>query len=550
MVDTLDADKLSNQLKLRNASVVANASLDGGDYISTGVRAIPQFFFGYLLPFPALQLLLIVLAIYKFQEAAQKRQQESLLTDGFILSFYALSKKDQEKDSVAKDAIERLKNRSKESLARVEALAAFAKTNAEAINDLPTEQPPSHQATQTSDSTALAVLPYWSFAYTAILQYAVAHWVLWMMIILAKCSALGDFSATGKSADSDPKDFTPMFNDPTLFWVEFLLPAALVLGVWIFNIRRNYTELALSEKEQSEKLEKRQSQIAAYYRNELKKPEARPNSVVSNTNSVEHVTVTAAISSASNPPNTKDISESPITENRTLWLTRATNFLDAFLVLNLFAWPLTMCLQANPFGGHDGVDYTDRAPLDEDYRIPIIFGVSFVLSVIHAYLKGHEMSEETRTLLGNENENPNPSYKQNQGIFAFYTQNPATTTTRMTLCGFHIANLPFRFPLTAFYWFISRFTGSGGILLTRTLFDGGIGGWGLKQTDGHETSSSMDRLDMFAIALGFAVVATLLNLTQVYFAEQRKIALNIKRDDIADGQDNAKSYISRSHSPS
>lgn len=482
--------RLIQQFQLRDANVIVNSGLDGGDYVGTLIRAIPQFFFAYMLPLPLLQIAAIGYCAYAFQREAVRRRDEDVLTEEFLLAYFATAPNEgesaelrlEEKATQARieAAIERLK---KSGRREIETLRTFAMDETNRNTILARLREEVTPAVEKSSST------HWNVFFNTTLHYAAGHWVLWMVLSLAFSTDIweGDPGKNDRHCTKDPTTLLPMFNETPAFWIEFVAPLILVLAVLRYNYQHRLKE---AEAASLHKLKQQQNGIRSLY--------LKDN----------------AQTRIDGPKGKSEV----FSESTAVGLTRATAFLDAFLIFNLFTWPLCMFLQA--MLGDQDLKPNERDPLNPDIKIPVIFVLTTLLSIFHAYRMGEEMKQAA----GQEIQE---TYQPRQSFREYYFNNPETRST------WHVCGKEVHVPTTFTYWTVSRATGSGGILLARILFDGGILGYICHKAnpDRYETASSMPHVDeMLGIALGLAAVVVTLNLYQTYYAAQRNSALKNARD--------------------
>lgn len=474
--------QLPKHLRANNAGVVVDNALDGADYIATFTRALPQFFFGVLLVFPGVQAAAIVLAAGLFARYAYQAQQKALLSDAFILSYYAVKKSIDNEDNEDNEflrigsIIDAMK-KDKAHSARIASLEIFAADNKANIITILKEQ-----TSLIDDTQHNTYKPIWDQAFSTVMHFGVTHWIVWMVgTLIAYTDPFNGNFGREMSYGSDATS-PPALLDGNAVIIQFGLPALVALAALIYNLARKNDQAAQAA------FALKQDQVRRLYLSQ----EEGQSAETSDGNEGSQSSVAEPLITKNNQGN--------LQEKTAIKLTMATTFFDAFLVLNVFAVPLTLL-----------IEMWQEESLNEDFKIPMQFSLIVVLSVAHMMMKKWSMERESKEIFGAENRKQITYSGTSQSFSEYYSGNKKT----------------------AAYWLISRATGSGGILATRILFDGGIGGYIAKEAGWLTESNSMDHQTlMLPIAAVAAVAMVTLNLWQAYHAAQRQEALRIKKDEI------------------
>ncbi|MFI4956591.1 MAG: hypothetical protein ACHQAX_05230 [Gammaproteobacteria bacterium] len=510
----VESDQLKQvvkQLDYYDSDLHVNSALIGSDFLATTIRAWPQFFFAYVLPFPILQAASFAIAGVFWTQRAREYRLGTVLTDEFILSYLAL--KDNEEALKALDEAEKTKlaeigaaikeieeikdidSKRKKDLAACQAYIAIA-GNKEKVSAALKNKEVLIQDTVTPKDKQSQI---WATGFKIVFQYATAHWVLWMTGTLLFYSKErwefdnwhGVNEDYHQDYDNNPGNIPGVFENDTYAALQFILPAIIVIGAQIYNW--HYKD----EKEKQENFTKQQEHVRAEYLLHVKQKEDEKNREAALASSQVDSGITASLIPKDNAIKTNFFNS----ERWAVILSMGTAFWTAFLIGNLVAWPVTGLLNKLT-----NFDAKGDSGVGNEAKILTVFSMVIVACVANMYYKYVDMKKELRDA-GMNDVTWSTTYAPKQTFWQYYGENWRT--------GVNIV--------------LDRVSGSGGILAMRFVFMGGIGGyaWDKNDTDG------MDHIkEVMPIALTAMVLMIALNLYQTYYAAQRGEVLKDNKDDI------------------
>jgi hypothetical protein len=480
--------QLVKQFDYYDSDLHVNSALIGSDFLATTIRAWPQFFFAYVLPFPLIQAASFAIAGVLWTMRAREYRASTVLTDEFILSYLAL--KDEEKTP---NEAEKEKQRAIEAelfklnQAHLENLKAFLAVKGKKQKILDALQTPLESEKPLSQDQWSS---RWAYGFNIAFQYATAHWVLWMTGTLLFYSKdrwefdnwHGVNDDYHQEYDNNPGNIPSVFENDTYASLQFILPALIIIGA------QAYKWYYKDEQAKQEKFTRQQQQVRAEYLAYLDELEAQKER--------GHNAETAPLLDK------KDVKDSNFfnTERWATILSMGTAFWSAFLVGNLLAWPVTGLL--NRILAEK--KYDDDYQMDDEIKIITTFSVIMMGCFAHMYFKYVDMQKEARDA-GYTNLTAQTVHDPTQSIWSYYSQHPRTAINIV----------------------LDRMSGSGGILAMRFIFMGGIGGYAVNNND----SDGMDHIkEVMPIALTAMALMIVLNLYQTYYAAQRENSLKKNHD--------------------
>lgn len=452
----------------------------------------------------------ILLAGYWFAKASETRWLKEKLSDEFLLTYFALKKAAKNHSELqtqyeatfnTTDALiarqKRLDQQTEigywiyellgkeheegQEAKRIRELQAHAEKNYLKIRAALAGNPASPAESANSvtqlpvESGKSALRVGWEKLYDGIFYYAYAHWLIWILGTVALYQTAENYGVNPDDPDhsNSPSFFNQdIFDSQTKDGLLFLqLGVPLIITIAALGYMY-YREKTVEKKLHNNDDALGDNALAAVRGAYLKDKDVKDGPQPTKT----HTQFNAAVIS-----------------------TGVTTFIGNFLLANIAAWPMSGFVS----------EVCDKKIPDEEL-ILWIFSFTAAVALLQATLKVNDMRAENKKVFS---ENTN-------GIVA--AQTPGWKDFYKQKQHWH----------QAAYFGIGRILGSGGLLLSRVLFSGGMGNFRLK--DGDPSLKTMnepnERMDILLIGLGLTAFMITLNLYQYYKATERQEAIAGVRD--------------------
>ncbi len=351
----------------------------------------------------------------------------------------------------------------------------------------------------------------WKQGYEFITQVGYIHWIVWIIGTILLYQTVDGYGTPAKNPDKgDDQHDSPSYFDVDGYFGDVLITLELLgafLAAAVILHYQNQERKKLKEQVKEEDLatSKRQREhLRGWYLLEL---ESQPSDK----------TIAAKVSPEKTDLKAKKKEAYNFDANitKTYVFSFGSYFLGNFLLTNIFIWPVLVGISI-------ALEETGLAPDLEEHpnhldpnavMVPIVFGLTLVAAAYHSWLSLREQDAKTqkhKTFTVGEKRDA-AQYVEATSISNFFS---------------YWGKKENRWDLA--YIVYGRLVGSGGILLSRVLFNGGIGNF--RMEDGEPTLEPFSRMEIIPFAVAFAVVSIVWNLVDHYYRSKQEDCHKQARD--------------------